>query len=194
MLCLGLLPSKSDLTSFNVLYTAILNRMEADNCFQGFSVYDAFLRKHRIIQVQFCIWIEDLKGLPMVLCCRTTGGKVGVCPWCEVTGISMCGSCRYFTAIMLLPDGHELRDLFEVEFGGHTGIYIFDIRAFVRAVRVLHSYCIRTVFVLYSYFIRTLFALKIDSYCIRTVFVLYSYFIRTLFVLYSYFIRTSFIS
>ena len=136
---LGLLPPKSAKTDTNVLFTAILKRMEQDGCFRGFIVYDAFQEKERPVRIEFALFIEDLKGLPMLLCCRTGPCKVGGCPWCEHIGITMAGSARYFTAIVLLPTGDALRDVFEAEFGAHTGILF-----------------VRPLFVLYSSFIRTL--------------------------------------
>jgi hypothetical protein len=136
MLCLGLLPTKSALTDTNVLFTAILKRMEQDGCFRGFIVHDAFQEKERPVRIEFALFIEDLKGLPMLLCCRTGPCKVGGCPWCEHIGISMAASARYFTAIVLLPTNDPLRDLFEVEFGAHTGIRSF----FIRPSFVLYSY------------------------------------------------------
>ena len=126
MLMLGLLPPhKAGKTSMKVLYTAILKRMEFDGCFVDFEVYDAYQGRTMTKRVEFHLFLEDLKGLPYLLYCRTTGGANGACPWCEVCGYSCAGAARYFTAIMCLPTTHRLRNLFAAEFDKHTGTVLY---------------------------------------------------------------------
>lgn len=56
-----------------VLNMAVLNRMKHDGCFSGFDVYDAFQQRRRMYRLEIALYLEDLKGLPNTLCCRTTG-------------------------------------------------------------------------------------------------------------------------
>jgi hypothetical protein len=126
MLMLALLPPhKAGKTSMKVLYTTILKRMAYDGCFVDFDVYDAYHKIHTTKRIEFHLFIEDLKGLPYLLSCRTTGAVSGACPWCEVVGFKLAGAARYFTAITLLPEKHQLRNLFEAEFVKDTGIVLY---------------------------------------------------------------------
>ena len=202
MLLLGMLPNKTPKSNMIVWYEAVLNRMKADGCFDGFEIYDAYLKRKRIYRIALHLFLEDLKGLPHVLCCSTTGTHAGVCPWCTVQGLYLAGADRYFTAILMLPINSPIREQFAVEFAALPGTYIhvfvlllycfctaFVLYVFVlfsyryfRSVSVLFPYCFRTscfrtVFVLFSYCFRTLY--------FRTVLVLLPYYFRTIFVLFS---------
>jgi hypothetical protein len=119
---LALIPPKTEKTNINVLFKAILKRMAIDGCFDGFQIYDAFLKKTRTYRIEFINFLEDLKGLPSVLCCSTTGTNVGVCPWCTIVGVHLSGSCRYFTAILMLPRDSPIRKAFAVEFSVLDGM------------------------------------------------------------------------
>ena len=125
MLLLGMLPSKTTKSNIIVWYDAILKRMQADGCFDGFEIYDAFLKKKRMYRIALHLFLEDLKGLPFVLCCSTTGTHVGVCPWCKVQGLYLMGADRYFTGILMLPIDSPIRDAFAVEFEAMPGIRIY---------------------------------------------------------------------
>ena len=141
MLMLGMLPPKKKETNMSVLYDAILARMAADGCFTGFKIYDAFLKKYRTYRVTFALFIEDLKGLPYVLCCAGDGTHHGACPWCEVIGVYLSGCDRYFTAIFFLPLNSPIRADFKVEFAEVPGLNIYMILFYIFE---LISYYIRT--------------------------------------------------
>ena len=47
--------------------------------------------------------VQDVKGLPLCMCCKTTGSYVGVCPWCKSQGIRDRNKTVYPTAVTFLP-------------------------------------------------------------------------------------------
>ena len=96
--------------------------MEKDGCFRGFEIYDAYLKVSRMYRLEIFFFLEDLKGLPYVLCCKTTGSIKGMCPWCVLEGVSdLCGTCRYFTAVRYLPKDSPIRKAFISEFNEDKG-------------------------------------------------------------------------
>jgi hypothetical protein len=134
ILMLGLLPPKTKKTKVRILYEAIIRRMRFDGAFEGFEIYDAFKKCNRTYRLEFTWIVEDLKGLPFALCCKTTGAKCGGCPWCDVCGFSLAGSTRYFTGILFIPMDSPARKHFEAEFSEHRGTVRIVFCSFIRTL------------------------------------------------------------
>ena len=121
ILLLALLPPsiKQD-NRHQLVYQAILDHMKAEGAFSGFQIYDAYLKECRNYAIEFGFVLEDLKGLPYPLCCKTTGSKVGIDPWCTQVGVKINtgggGATVYFTAITMLPLDSPIRKQFKTEF------------------------------------------------------------------------------
>jgi len=47
--------------------------------------------------------VQDVKGLPEIMCCKTTGAHVGACPWCKLQGIRDRNKTVYPSAVTFLP-------------------------------------------------------------------------------------------
>jgi hypothetical protein len=97
----------------------LITRSGLLGAFSGFEIYDAYKKEHRTYAVDFAFLLEDLKGLPGGLSCKTTGSKTGVDPWCEVEGVKMNstrGATVYLSAITRTPKDSTVRLQFRREF------------------------------------------------------------------------------
>jgi hypothetical protein len=120
ILLLGIIPPgvKTD-ARHRLVYKAILDTLKAEGAFSGFPIMDAYLQKKRTCAMQLAWVLEDLKGLPIPLSCKTTCSKVGADPWCDMEGYKINGTrgaTIYYCAITMLPIRDPLRKLFKKEF------------------------------------------------------------------------------
>jgi hypothetical protein len=89
---------------FNFLYEFVLNRLQSQSAaFTGFPVEWGDTSETTQMTMKIVNDIQDVKGLPCVMCCKTTGGYVGACPWCKTVGIRDRTKTVYPTAVSFLP-------------------------------------------------------------------------------------------
>jgi hypothetical protein len=89
---------------FNFLYEYVLNRIaEKFNGFTGFPVEWGDTEQKTTMKMKIVNDVQDVKGLPQCMCCKTTGGYVGACPWCKAEGIRDRNKTVYPTAVTFLP-------------------------------------------------------------------------------------------
>ena len=89
---------------FNFLYEFVLNRLQSQSAaFTGFPVEWGDTSETTQMTMKIVNDIQDVKGLPCVMCCKTTGGYVGACPWCKTVGIRDRSKTVYPTAVSFLP-------------------------------------------------------------------------------------------
>ena len=105
---LGVFP-KNMKKGFSFYYDYLLNRMQTKfSAFTGFPVEWGDTLDKTNMKLRVVNDVQDIKGLPNICCCKTTGSYVGACPWCKAIGIRGMGKTAYPTAVSFLPkSGHE---------------------------------------------------------------------------------------
>ncbi len=90
---------------FSFLYEFVLNRIE--DKFKGFSGFPVKWgdddQKQTTMRMKIVNDVQDVKGLPEIMCCKTTGAHVGACPWCKLQGIRDRNKTVYPSAVTFLP-------------------------------------------------------------------------------------------
>jgi hypothetical protein len=93
---------------FNFLYEFVLRRLQDQSkAFSGFPVEWGDDKKTTEMTMEIVCDVQDVKGLPCVMCCKTTGGYVGACPWCKTNGIRGQNKTVYPTAVTFLPTTNQ---------------------------------------------------------------------------------------
>jgi hypothetical protein len=89
IILMALLPPNAKSEKIHTFYTAVLDRMKFEGAFSGFDIYDAHEKQNRRYCIDLAWLLEDLKGLPNGLGCKTTGSLVGADPWTDLRGIKV---------------------------------------------------------------------------------------------------------